>query len=269
MSLSGFVAIDAGFPSGCDAVYRACGPAMLRTTMQRSRGRCARCARLPADRPQGGRMHTARAAIVASIITSVASATAGELDVVVRDLRGTAAVDAVVGVDGGDDRPAHEAVVRIIDQRDETFVPYVEVFRPGDSVVFRNSDRTRHHVYSFAPAKSFEFVIAPGDSTPPLPLERVGEIAVGCNIHDRMITHLYVSDAAALAKTDAQGRVVFRDLRAGRHSVRVWHPLLRPGHGEAAQAVDIGAEGRAALAFQLPLLQDPRPDPDDKERVGY
>ena len=44
--------------------------------------------------------------------------------------------------------------MKIIDQRDETFIPYVEIFRPGDQVVFRNSDRTRHHVYSFAPAKS-------------------------------------------------------------------------------------------------------------------
>lgn len=214
-------------------------------------------------------MHTARVAIAVSITASVATATAGELDVVVRDQRGVPAVDAVVGVDGGDLQPAREPAIRIIDQRDETFIPYVEVFRPGDSVVFRNSDRTRHHVYSFAPAKSFEFVIAPGDSTPPLLLERVGEIAVGCNIHDHMITHLYVSDAARVAKSGAQGHTVFRDLPAGRYSVRVWHPQLRPGSTEVVQSANVGIDGTATLAFPLPLLHDPRPDPRDKEREGY
>ena len=53
-----------------------------------------------------------------------------------------------------DRRDAIAPVVHVIDQKNLMFVPYVQVFRPGDAVVFRNSDRTRHHVYSFSPAKS-------------------------------------------------------------------------------------------------------------------
>ncbi|TCO39978.1 plastocyanin [Dokdonella fugitiva] len=194
--------------------------------------------------------------------------TAGELDVVVVDLHGAPATDAVVSVHGRGAPPAREAVTRAIDQHDETFIPYVEVFRPGDRVVFHNSDRTRHHVYSFAPAKSFEFVIAPGGETPPVVLDRTGEIAVGCNIHDRMITHLYVSDAPWIAKSDARGRAVFDALPAGRYTVSVWHPQLRPGKAEPEQAIDVGGEA-ASLRFSLPLLADPRPDPDDRERTRY
>lgn len=196
-------------------------------------------------------------------------ATAAELDVTVADARGSAAPDAVVSVRGGNGAPpAQPPTTRPIDQRNETFIPYVEIFRPGDSVVFRNSDRTRHHVYSFAPAKSFEFVIAPGESTPPVMLDRVGEIAVGCNIHDQMITHLYVSDAPWLAKSDAQGHAVFHDLPAGHYEVSVWHPQLRPGRPEPQQSVDVGSS-LASATFTLPLTADPRPDPADKERKHY
>jgi len=159
-------------------------------------------------------------------------------------------------------------VVHVIDQKNLMFMPYIEVFRPGDAVVFRNSDRTRHHVYSFAPAKSFEFVIAPGENTPPVTLDRIGEIAVGCNIHDQMITHLYVSDAPWVAKSDAQGHAVFRDLPAGHYEVGVWHPQLRPGRPEPQQAIDVGT-GLASATFTLPLTADPRPDPADKERKHY
>jgi plastocyanin len=196
-------------------------------------------------------------------------ATAAELDVTVADARGGAVQDAVVSVRGGNGvPPAHATTTRPIDQRNETFIPYVEIFRPGDSVVFRNSDRTRHHVYSFAPAKSFEFVIAPGENTPPVVLDRSGEIAVGCNIHDQMITHLYVSDAPWVAKSDAQGHAMFRDLPAGHYEVSVWHPQLRPGRPEPEHAIDVGTD-LVSATFTLPLTPDPRPDPADKERKHY
>lgn len=205
-------------------------------------------------------------ALLALLSTTGAGA---ELDVTVDDAHGRAAEDAVVSLRGVGDAPtSHAPTTRAIDQRNETFIPYVEVFRPGDSVVFRNSDHTRHHVYSFAPAKSFEFVIAPGDSTAPVVLDHAGEIAVGCNIHDQMITHLYVSDAPWIAKADAQGHAVFRNLPQGHYTVRVWHPQLRPGQEEPEQSVDVG-NGSAAATFALPLMADPRPDPADKERKRY
>ena len=91
---------------------------------------------------------------------------AAELTVQIADTRGTAVADAVVTIAprAGAVTPVARppaAQTRIIDQIRETFIPYVEIFRPGDAVVFHNADHTRHHVYSFAPAKSFEFVIAP------------------------------------------------------------------------------------------------------------
>jgi plastocyanin len=198
-----------------------------------------------------------------------ACASAGELTVRVEDGRSAAVVDAVVTVRGeAEAKRATAPATKVIDQRGERFLPYVEIFRPGDQVVFRNSDRTRHHVYSFAPAKSFEFVIAPGQSAAPVTLDQVGEIAVGCNIHDPMIAHLYISDATHIAKTGPDGRVVFAQLPEGRYTVEVWHPQLRPGRPEPHQTTTLETQD-ATLTFSLTLLADPRAGVDDPERSRY
>jgi len=194
---------------------------------------------------------------------------AGELIVRIDDGHGRPAVDAVVtarGDDGGGQQDLAPAV-KIIDQRDETFIPFVEIFRPGDEVVFRNSDSTRHHVYSFSPAKTFEFVIAPGESSPPVTLDQPGEISVGCNIHDQMITHLYVSDAPWIARSAADGSAVFEGLPAGTYQLEVWHPQLRPGRPDPRQAIAVN-EASTTVTFSLPLLPDPRQS-GDRERARY
>jgi plastocyanin len=209
--------------------------------------------------------------IILGLLLSV-PALGAQLAVLVTDGHSAPIADAVVSVRGdGDDalpRVAPPAETKIIDQRSEAFVPYVEVFRPGDQVIFRNSDRTRHHVYSFAPAKSFEFVIGSGHSAPPVTLDQVGEIAVGCNIHDRMIAHLYVSDAPHVAKSGADGRAVFDDLPAGNYAVQIWHPQLRPGRPESPHAITLSATP-ASLTIPLSLLPDPRAGTDDPERSHY
>jgi plastocyanin len=187
-----------------------------------------------------------------------AHACAGELIIDLDDGRGKPAGDAVVTLRrAGETQEQHAPVTKIIDQREETFIPYVEIFRPGDRVVFRNSDRTRHHVYSFSPAKSFEFVIAPGADTPPVTLDQAGEISVGCNIHDQMITHLYVSDAPWIAHAGADGHVVFDHVPPGAYDVDVWHPQLRPGRAPPHRMLDITA-APASATFSLSLLPDPR-----------
>jgi plastocyanin len=158
---------------------------------------------------------------------------------------------------------------KIIDQKDEMFIPYIEIFRPGDKVLFRNSDQTRHHVYSFSPVKSFEFVLVPGQSSNPLELDQTGVVAVGCNIHDQMITYLYISDAPWIARTGADGRVGFRDIPAGAWNVRVWHPRLHPGKPDLVQSATIVAANETkTLAFALSLLPDSRRE-FDREHTRY
>lgn len=195
---------------------------------------------------------------------------AGQVVVRVSDTGGRAVADAIVTL-----VPADPAAVagrspqtHYVDQRNETFIPYVQVVRPGDSVVFRNSDGTRHHVYSFSAAKAFEFMLKPGTSSPPLRLDTPGLIAIGCNIHDHMIAYLLVSPEQAQV-TPAQGQVTFANLPPGRYTVKVWHPQLRPGEAQpnAVETLDARATTQQAT-FTLSLMPDPRGFAD-REHLDY
>jgi len=195
------------------------------------------------------------------------------LSVRVTDQAGRPVANAVVTViapDGDDATPAGATpATRTIDQKQLTFMPYVEVLRPGDSVAFRNSDATQHHVYSFSPVKRFEFVVVPGARSAPLVLDKAGVVAVGCNIHDGMINYLYVTDAPKAARTDARGRATFDDLPAGRYLVRVWHPRLPPGRPDLREKPATLVDGQdRTLAFPLALRPDPRRQ-FDREHTHY
>lgn len=207
------------------------------------------------------------------------AANAADLKINITDQRGKAVGDAVVTVLPQRDsspgpRPAAQAEspgphTKTINQVALTFVPYIEVFRPGDKVVFRNSDKTRHHVYSFSPVKAFEFMLRPGESSPPLALEKSGVVAVGCNIHDSMITYLYVSDAPWIVRAGADGKAALGSLPAGNYTVRVWQPRLRPGRPDLAQsAVLVNAAETKTLDFVLNLLPDSRRQ-FDREHTRY
>ena len=201
---------------------------------------------------------------------------AGELEVRVKDRRGAPVADAVVTVvvrgtapEGRKAPVRPPASPRVVDQKALAFTPYVEVFRPGDEVVYRNSDHTRHHVYSFSSIKAFEFVLGTGKTSAPLKLERSGVIAVGCNIHDGMINYLYISDAPWIARTDARGVVAFRDLPAGAYDVRVWQPRLPPKRPDLVQSgLSLRADERRSLDFSLSLLPDSRMQ-FDREHTRY
>ena len=193
----------------------------------------------------------------------LATAEAADVTVRVKDHGGNAVADAVVTLTGQTgataDHPTGPPVEKIVDQKNETFVPYVEIFRPGDRVVFRNSDSTRHHVYSFSRIKTFEFVLKPGESSPALTLDKTGTAAIGCNIHDHMISYLVVSDAAHIAKSGSDGVIRFGNVPVGTYTVHVWHPQLHPGRPEMSEQVQVTAAGEAkAVDFALSLLPDPR-----------
>jgi len=205
---------------------------------------------------------------LAAILLLPLSAAAAELKVVVRDGHGHPVSDAVVSMtDVSANSPPPHATgpsTRIIDQKDLAFVPYLQVFRPGDSVVFRNSDRTRHHVYSFSATRQFEFVLAPGESSRALRLDKLGVVAVGCNIHDQMIAYLVVSDAPWIGRSGEDGQVSLTGLPPGDYQVDVWQPRMRPGLGGHSQSVRMLSTGDArTMTVDVALLPDTRHRHDD------
>jgi plastocyanin len=222
--------------------------------------------------PSGGFVKTGICLFAALTMLSSTSIRAADLTVSLDDGRGGLVADAVVTVEGSDTparttKSVRQPAYRTIDQKNLAFVPYLEILRPGDSVVFRNSDRTRHHVYSFSPVRQFEFVLAPGESSQPQRLDKSGIVAVGCNIHDQMIAYLYISDAQWIARSAVDGRLRFHDLPAGAYRIHVWHPRMRPGKSEV-RSITLAAADSRTLNVPMSLLPDATHH-FDRERSGY
>jgi len=153
-----------------------------------------------------------------------AAAQAGELVVTVRDDKGAPVSDAVVTIDTAPGQGRGAPMQAVIDQKNEAFTSHVTLLRPGDAIRFRNSDRVLHHVYSFAPINPFDMLVRPGETTAEIAFAKAGLAAVGCNVHDDMLTYIYVSDAAFAALTGPDGRARIVGAPSGEVTLGIWHP---------------------------------------------
>jgi plastocyanin len=202
-------------------------------------------------------------------LLSTASAGAGELLSRVSDGDGQPVADAVVSLEPVDSQALAAASPALwqplksglIDQRDETFLPYVKIVGVGGELVFRNSDVPQHHVYSFSPAKTFEFFLRPGTSSPPVVFDKPGIVAVGCNIHDRMISYVFVTRTPWVALTDKSGEARIASLPPGAFIAHFWHPALPHGAPMQNQPITI-ADAATTVATTLVLEVGERHDHD-------
>lgn len=175
----------------------------------------------------------APAALVALVATAAAyalgcaAAQATTVTVRVRTAAGAPAADAVVVFEPLDRHapvaPAHPEAV--IDQIHKLFVPHVKVIRTGTAVWFPNSDRIRHQVYSFSPAKTFSLKLYAGAPKKAVVFDKPGLVVLGCNIHDSMIAFVLVVDTPYFAKVPASGDAQLA-LPAGRYRMRLWDESL-------------------------------------------
>jgi plastocyanin len=193
--------------------------------------------------------------VFAAILLGGVAARAGALEIDITDSRGQPAADAVVAliaVGNIGESASHLPTEAVIDQRKETFIPLVTILRQGGRVIFTNHDTTMHQVYSFSPIKQFEFEIDQGDRSEPVVFDKPGVASIGCNIHDHMITYVYVAATPWAALSDARGHAEFTNIPNGKYRAELWHPQLVPGRPAPSEAVDVS--GATKLALMVPLL---------------
>lgn len=195
----------------------------------------------------------------AVFLLSIASpATAGNLVVRVVDQAGRPVNDAVVTIDPIG-RPTQQARVLgpyPVEQRKMMFRPFVSVVPVGATVSFPNYDPTRHHVYSFSPAKRFELKLFARDQSRSIRVDKAGIIAVGCNIHDAMSAFLFVS-ANRWAQRSERGIVTFRDAPSGPSTITVWHPYMRSPSLSVSRTLRLG-DGAHLESLAVNLRPAPR-----------
>lgn len=110
-----------------------------------------------------------------------------------------------------------------VEQRARKFIPLVTVVQTGTPVSFPNNDKVRHQVYSFSPAKTFELKLYSGVPAEPVVIDKAGTVAIGCNIHDKMVTYVHVVNTPHFSKTDAKGKAVLDGLPPGDYVVKTSH----------------------------------------------
>jgi len=206
-----------------------------------------------------GRVLTATVAIIAWGTPAFAV----NVTATVHDENGRSVANAVVELVGvAIDHAASNQVPSVvtIDQRHETFIPLVSVVRQGGHVVFTNNDTTMHQVYSFSVIKQFEFEIDQGQRSAPLLFDKAGVAAIGCNIHDQMITYVYVAASPFAAVTDENGRVVFAGVSSGNYHAQVWHARVPPGQASPSQLFTVGDQP-IGISMNVSLLPPPRMKP--------
>ena len=202
-------------------------------------------------------MRPFREFLVLAILFFAGHLLAGTLEIMVKDDKGGPVSNAVVYTAAAGAASAAPKKQAVVDQRDKQFIPYVTAVQVGTAVMFPNSDKIRHHVYSFSPAKKFELPLYSGVPAQPVVFDKVGFVTLGCNIHDWMIAYVAVLPTPYFQLTRQDGRAVLKDLPPGQYTVQVWHPGLKGQPEALAQHVDASG-GTKSLAFTLPLKHDLR-----------
>jgi plastocyanin len=109
-----------------------------------------------------------------------------------------------------------------LDQRNETFVPYVLAITVGSTVDFPNSDRTYHNVFSLSRAKRFDLGRYPRGQSRAVRFDKPGVVRVFCEIHSHMSAWILVFAHRYFATTDGEGRYRIEGVPAGSYTLAVW-----------------------------------------------
>ena len=128
----------------------------------------------------------------------------------------------------------------IMDQRNQTFVPYVLAIPVGATVLFPNSDHVYHNVFSLSRAKRFDLGRYPTGQVRSVRFDRPGVVRVFCEIHSHMNAFILVFAHRYFATTDDEGRYRIPGIPPGTYTVVVWSD----GSEREKRVVKIGEDAR-------------------------
>jgi plastocyanin len=133
----------------------------------------------------------------------------------------------------------------VLDQKLETFVPYVLPITVGTTVQFPNSDPIFHNVFSLSKPKRFDLGRYPQGSTKSVQFDSPGIVRVFCEIHSHMSAFILVFAHRYYASTDASGGFRIDAVPPGVYDVNVW----TDGEVRETRSVVVTAGEAATLDF--------------------
>ena len=151
----------------------------------------------------------------------------------------------------------------IISQKNKKFVPYIEVVQKGNKISFHNNDDITHHIYSVSGNNRFDFKIQGKQIKNSPNLDSLGEVAMGCNIHDWMSGYVLVVDTPFFTKTNTHGTAIFNNIPSGKYQLTIWHPQLDAPHNKVSQTITITGNQQLQLKLSNTFLAIPSQESED------
>ena len=122
----------------------------------------------------------------------------------------------------GQKYPKRTAKHRVVEQRNKTFSPHLLAVPPGSTVAFPNYDDFYHNVFSLSPTQSFDLGLYKSGQSREMKFDKTGMVRLGCNVHAKMASFIFVIDAPAYVPVEGANPFNFRSLAPGKYKARVW-----------------------------------------------
>ena len=132
-----------------------------------------------------------------------------------------------------------------MDQRNETFLPYVLAVSVGTVVDFPNNDRTYHNVFSLSKARRFDLGRYAQGRSQSVRFDTPGIVRVFCDIHSHMSAFILVFSHPYFATTAPDGRYRIDNVPPGTYNVVAWYD----GANRDTRTVTIPQTGAVELDF--------------------
>ena len=115
------------------------------------------------------------------------------------------------------------------------FLPNIIAIQAGETVDFPNVDRIFHNAFSVSPGNQFDLGLYRKGASKSHTFTTPGVVHIYCNIHQDMAGYVLVLPSARAVMTGADGSFRFTDVKPGRQTMKVWHPMS----GEIEVAIDL------------------------------
>lgn len=116
----------------------------------------------------------------------------------------------------------------VMDQKNLIFIPHLLPVLVGSTVDFPNNDTVRHNVFSPPKsAKPFNLGTYPAGEVKHVTFDKVGVVALLCNVHAEMSAYVVVLQNPYFALTDKDGAVTLGNVPAGEYTLTFWHEDLK------------------------------------------
>jgi len=109
----------------------------------------------------------------------------------------------------------------ILAQKNYQFSKSLIVIPKGTTVTFPNNDPDYHNIYSLSKTKRFDLgrYKAMENPAPKVLFDKLGFVALRCEIHDHMNANVIVVDSPYAITTDASGKFILKNVPPGDYTI--------------------------------------------------